>query len=285
MATADETFSVSVPAGVPLLLRDLLHERTGMFFDPDRFETLLEKLRPRAVFHQCPTFLDYYYLLKYQEKGPEEWLRVMDALSVPETFFWRELSQVEAMTKVVVPQWFKTRNEPLRVWSCACASGEEPYSVVIALLEAGQGHLPVEIVGSDASEAMLEKARRGVFRERSFRALPEPLRRKYFTEVADGWKLDDAVMRRVTFHQANITAPKEIHHDASSPVIFCRNVFIYFSTDSIRRTLATFAERMPDLGHLFVGASESLLKLTNDFELHEIDDAFVYLRKPRRPSV
>jgi chemotaxis protein methyltransferase CheR len=88
-------------------------------------------------------------------------------------------------------------------------------------------------------------------------------------------------MGRVQFHQANILESKEIALLASSPVIFCRNVFIYFSPDTIRRALYLFANAMPPGGHLFVGASESLLKLTDQFELQELGDAFVYVRRER----
>ena len=86
---------LSVPDGVPLLLRDLIHDRTGLFFESDRTDVLLEKLRERALFHQCQSYLDYYYILKYEEKGRDEWLRVMDAFSVQETYFWREFSQID----------------------------------------------------------------------------------------------------------------------------------------------------------------------------------------------
>ena len=280
MPTADNTLSLSIPDGVPGLLRDLLHERTGLFFEPDRFDMLLDKLRDRAVFHGCHSYLDYYYILKYEEKGPEEWLRVMDAFSVQETYFWREASQIEALVNVLVPEWFRTRSTPLRIWSAACASGEEPYSIVMALLEKGLGDLPVHVYASDASEAALAKARLGVFRERSFRTLSAELRQKYFTRVPEGWQLTPDVLRRVTFERANIVAQQEISELARAPVIFCRNVFIYFSADAIRRTVRFFAERMAGPGHLFVGSSESLLRISSDFELQEINDAFVYVRKP-----
>ena len=260
------------------MLRDLIHDRTGIYFEAANFDTLLDKLRDRAMHHGCQSYLDYYYILKYEERGPEEWLRVMDAFSVQETYFWRELGQITALTKTVIPRWFKTTSQPLRIWSAACATGEEPCSIVMALLEAGLGHLPIEVHASDASEAALAKAQRGIFRERSFRALPSELQEKYFRRVSEGWQIVPDVLRRVTFHRANLIAAGESGTLADAPVIFCRNVFIYFSPDSIRRVLSVFAVRMPLGGHLFVGASESLLKLTSDFELREIDGAFVYLR-------
>jgi chemotaxis protein methyltransferase CheR len=227
----------------------------------------------------CKSFLDYYYILKYDEKGPSEWLRVMDAFSVQETYFWREIAQIEALVKFVVPAWFKDQRTPLRIWSAACASGEEPYSIVIALLEAGLHAHPIVVEASDASEAALEKARLGIYRERSFRALPEHLRTKYFTKVPHGWQLSREVLERVTFQRANLVSPAEIDGLARAPVIFCRNVFIYFSPDAIRRTVSGFAERMGSRGHLFIGSSESLLRITEDFELEELGDAFVYIKK------
>jgi chemotaxis protein methyltransferase CheR len=281
MPASTDALSLSVPEGVPALLRDLVHERTGIHFDPSQFDTLLDKLRDRAVHHRCQSYLDYYYILKYEERGPDEWLRVMDAFSVQETYFWRELGQINAVARHVAPNWFKTSASRLRIWSAACASGEEPYSIVMALLEAGLGDRPIEVCASDASEAALARAKRGVYRERSFRALPIELQAKYFQRVADGWQIDPEVMRRVTFHRVNLISPVEVGGLAASPVIFCRNVFIYFSPETIRRTLTIFAERMPAGGHLFVGASESLLKLTTDFELNEIENAFVYRRSAR----
>ena len=280
----DAISALSVPEGVPALLRDLIHERLGIYFDEDRFDLMLEKLRDRALFHGCRSYLDYYFILKYEERGVGEWLRVMDAFSVQETYFWREFSQIESLIKLVIPAWFSTHAMPLRIWSAACASGEEPYTIVMALHEAGLGHLPIEVSASDASEAALARARGGVYRERSFRALPEALRQKYFTAVPEGWKLDPAIARRVKFERANIVNPAEIAQLATVPVIFCRNVFIYFSADAIRRTVEMFAERMTGQGHLFVGSSESLLKVTQEFALEEMGDAFVYVRKPRPVS-
>jgi chemotaxis protein methyltransferase CheR len=281
MLPANATATLSIPDGVPALLRDLIHERIGIFFEPERFDMLVDKIRDRALVNGCQSFLDYYYILKYDEKGPVEWLRVMDAFSVQETYFWREVAQIEALVKYVVPKWFQEHASPLHIWSAACASGEEPYSIVIALLEAGHFAHPIVVEASDASEAALEKARSGIFRERSFRALPDNLRQKYFTKVPQGWQLCREVLQRVRFRRANLVSPVDINELAHAPVIFCRNVFIYFSPDSIRRTVTMFAERMGGEGHLFVGSSESLLRLTNDFELTELGDAFVYIRTPR----
>lgn len=280
MQTIEEQRRVQAPEGTAALLRDLIHGYTGSYFDDNRLDMLLDKLEPLAQARSCRSFWDYYYLLKFDGETLGEWARVMDALSVQETYFWREMDQINALTKVIVPAWFARTAAPLRVWSAACATGEEPFTIAIALEEAGCLQMgPIEIVASDASGAALEKARRGTYRERSFRTLPEELRKKYFQPVPQGWSISPEMLVRVRFQRANLVCPTEIDSLARAPVIFCRNVFIYFSPAAITRTVSQFADRMPDNSHLFVGVSESLLRLTNRFDLEEIGKAFVYRKK------
>ena len=239
-------------------------------------DVLLEKLQPLAQARGFGSFLQYYYSLKDNEQG--EWDRAWEALSVQETYFWREMSQIEVLVKSIIPEWRRKHNLPFRIWSAACATGEEPYTIAIALVEAGLGEWPVEITGSDASLSALEGAHRGVYREKSFRALPPQLRQKYFSSVAGGWSLSPEIKRRVTFKRANLFEAGEIAALARVQAIFCRNVFIYFSRHAVRQTVAMMAAKMPPGGYLFVGASESLLRLTTDFELRELGDALAYAR-------
>jgi len=262
-------------------LRDLIHEYTGIYFDPPRYDIMLEKLADLVRARGHRSYMEYYYLLKYEDMNRVEWQRVIEALSVQETYFWREMQQIRALVDVLVPRWFARGNAPLRIWSAACATGEEPYTVAIALNEAGWGDHPIEIVASDASHSALQKAQKGFYRERALRSLPEHLRRKYFTATDAGFQLASTIMTRVRFHRANILEAKEIAIMTTCPVVFCRNVFIYFSPETIRRALHLFAKGMPSGGHLFVGVSESLLKLTDQFDLTEIQDAFVYVRHER----
>jgi chemotaxis protein methyltransferase CheR len=278
MAVSNTPIAIGVPEPVPPLLRDLIHERTGMFFEAARFDTMLEKLEGRAIAQGCRSFLDYYYLLKYEDQHEVEWRRVMDAFSVQETYFWREFDQIRALVEVVVPAWFKQTTAPLKIWSAACATGEEPYTIAMALQEAGWGAHPIEIRASDASEAALEKARAGIYRERSFRTLSADLRQKYFRPVTGGYEIDRSIASRVRFQRANLVVPAEIADLANASVVFCRNVFIYFSPAAITRVVGSFAVHMRPGSHLFIGASESLLKLTRDFDLAEIQQAFVYRR-------
>jgi chemotaxis protein methyltransferase CheR len=258
------------------LLRDLIHERTGLFFEDTRTDFLIEKLEPAVQVGRFNSFMEYYYALRDNTQG--EWERAWDALSVQETYFWREMPQIRVLVEEIIPQWFRSSVLPFRVWSAACATGEEPYSIAMAVAEAGLAEQAIEIVGSDASPAALEKAQRGIYREKSFRSLPPLLRSKYFEEVPEGWKLCSEIKGRVKFRRANLLEPADVADLARVQVIFCRNAFIYFSRHSIRQTVAMMAAKMSPGGHLMVGASESLLRLTTDFELKEIGAAMVYVR-------
>ena len=268
------------------MLRDLIHERTGLFFDNGKADILTDKLSPLVIERGFTSLLDYYYLLKYDEAAQDEWRSVMNALSVPETYFWREMDQVRALVETIVPRWFDTRAAgPLRIWSAACATGEEPLTIAMALNEAGWlARAPIEIRASDASPAAIEKARRGVYRERSFRNLPAELRAKYFTQEGETktWRVNSKLHAGVEWGVVNLMDEAEVAPRAAADIIFCRNVFIYFSNQSISRTVRTFAAHIRPPGHLFVAASESLLRLSEDFELQEIGNAFVYVRRARK---
>src|SRR5215203_2943529 len=147
-------------AAIPLL-RDLVQERSGVFYETARCDVLAERLAPLVIERGFESFLDYYYLLKYDESSTAEWLRVMDALAVPETYFWREIDQIRALVDVVVPALVNTlQGTPLRIWSVPCASGEEPLTIAMMLDQAGWfARAPIEIHASDASPAQIERAR------------------------------------------------------------------------------------------------------------------------------
>lgn len=276
--------TIELSPNVFKILGDLIHERTGLYYDREKRDLLAEKLSPLAHRRGFGSFLDFYYLLKYGPDAEEEWPHVIDALSVPETYFWREMGQIHALAAELLPQYVKrVPLDPIRLWCAACATGEEPLTIAMMLAETGWlDRADIQIHASDASPAALAKARTGIYRERSFRALPEHLREKYFTPVTGGgWQVSAELSSRITWSCANLVEPSQVAPLARVPIIFCRNVFIYFAEETIARTIRLFAEGMLRPGYLCVGASESLLKLTDDFELVEAGDAFVYALRDR----
>src|SRR5262245_53166925 len=163
-----------LPEGTTSLIQTLINERTGMSFDNGKRDILIDKLSPLVIERGFGSYLDYYYLLKYDASAHLEWQNVMNVLSVQETYFWRELDQVRALVQTLVPQWqARTPKSTLRIWSAACATGEEPLTIAMALNEAGWfERASIEIVATDASSKAIDRAEKGVYRERSFRNLP-----------------------------------------------------------------------------------------------------------------
>jgi chemotaxis protein methyltransferase CheR len=263
-----------------MLLRDLIGERTGIYFDRDSMDLMASKISDLMAEQGIDSPLDYYYLLKYEKEAGSEWPRVENTISVRETYFWREMDQVHALVNVIVPRLAEKRTTPIRIWCAACASGEEPLTIAMALDQAGWlDRVPLEIQASDMSAAAICAADLGIYRERSFRTLPAALRERYFTQVAGGWQIDSRLRSRIRWRQANITDSATIGVMARANVIFCRNVFIYFSDLAIRNVVKTFAELMPRPGYLFVGAAESLLKFSTQFQLQQLNGAFVYVKE------
>jgi chemotaxis protein methyltransferase CheR len=286
VSLGNNTFALSDAAFV--LLRDLIVQRTGILFDESKRGLMADKLSELVAANGFTSFLDYYYLLRYDESAAVHLSALMDRLAVPETFFWRQAEQINALASVIAPAHFMAYpGRPLRIWSAGCCTGEEPVSLAIALaehglLEAGQ----VEITATDGSPQMIARAERGSYGERSFRQLPAHLKAKYFErEGDDRWRPIAAVRRAIRWGVANLAVADEVKRHAGCDVIFCRNVFIYFSDDAIRSTVRLFAEYLSPDGFLFVAASESLNRLGVELELAEIGGAFTYVKLGRREVV
>lgn len=280
-ATAPDTLGVRVPERTAELLRDLVHAETGMYYDAMRLTFLVDRLSTRAIERGFDSLLDYYYLLKYDADAAAEWARAIDALSVQETYFWREADQFAALTDVILPALAASSRRPIRIWSFPCATGEEPLSIAMALSESGWWErAPIELVASDASEAALARAARRRYGGRAFRQLSDVMQRRYFEPAEAGaWQPKAELSARITqWTRVNAVKEHEVAAHAGADVIFCRNMFIYFDQQTIQRVVNHFADRMPTPGFLCIGSAESLLRLTSRFELRDLGGAFVYAR-------
>ncbi|HEY1014696.1 MAG TPA: CheR family methyltransferase [Herpetosiphonaceae bacterium] len=261
-------------------MRDMIHQHTGMLYDDAKRDILASKLSSRVITLGFGSFLDYYYLLKYDDTAHQEWEHVINALSVQETFFWREIAQVQAVVNTIVPLLARTGVTPIRIWSAACATGEEPLTIAMALHEARLfDRFDIQLYASDASSAAIAQAERGLYRERSFRITPPAIRDAYFAPERGYWRIDSAIHKRVSWAVANMINADDIARFRGSSIIFCRNAFIYFSDAMVKRAAGLFWHLMGSQGYLCLGSAESLIRLATDFELAEIDNAFVYVKR------
>jgi chemotaxis protein methyltransferase CheR len=274
------------------ILRDLIHTKTGLYYDDKKKQLLRDKIIPLLIAKEIDSFLDYYYLLKYDDQtSPDEWQDLINTLSVPETFFWREYDQIDALVNIIIPDYLQNCTEkkegytfpnfsnPLKIWSAACSTGEEAITITMSLKEAGLlDKIPIKIYASDASTRSLKLAREGLYREHSFRNLSPSLRQKYFTQKNNLWQFSPDLRHYVNWQRANLLNKSELVNLADARFVFCRNVFIYFSPQYIQKTVEMFYDAMPSPSYLFIGASESLLKFKTRFEFQKIGNAFVYVK-------
>ncbi|MFN3698566.1 MAG: CheR family methyltransferase [Dictyoglomus sp.] len=272
--------SLDFPSNSFQLLRDLIKENIGIYYDETKKDILADKLTPLALERGFNNFLDYYYFLKYDSEGKEEWDKISDVLSVQETYFFRELDQLKALVDILIPSLYNEGKKSIKIWSAGCATGEEPLSIAILLNEgAWFQKLDISIYGSDISISALEKAQKGIYRERSLRNFSVDLINKYFTKEENGFRINSEIHKKVIWKRANLIKEEEIKDLAKSDVIFCRNVFIYFDDSTIQKVLKIFEENMRNPGYLFVGVSESLIRFRHFFNLEIIGGAFVYVKK------
>ena len=283
-AALPDVRGLRVPERTLELLRDLIASHAGIHYDAERLDVLSDRIVPLAIERGFDSLLDYYYLLKYDTAAGTEWPRVMDALSVQETYFWREADHFRALAKVIVPGLIARRKGTIRIWSIPCASGEEPLSIAIALNEARLFEAAnIQIYASDASEAALAKTRARRYGRRAFRQLPEELRDKYFTREPgdkEEWLVNADLYARITaWSRVNVVNTDEAATLSSCDVIFCRNLFIYFTPACVRDIATRFFHSMPSPGYLCVGAAESLLKSGSGFDLQDLGGAYVYVKQ------
>jgi chemotaxis protein methyltransferase CheR len=265
------------------LLRDFISGFCGLWFDDDSAFFLERRLQQRLRERQLESFLDYYYLLLYGAEREEELTRVVDVLTTNETYFFREMNQLRALTEEIVPELVARRRERrrLRVWSAGCSTGEEPYTLAILLLEqpllAGW---EVDIFASDISQRVLHAARRGVYTASSFRCTDAAYRERYFEAVdAGSSRVVERVRRLVTFGQLNLLAPEQWTLLGQFDVILCRNVMIYFNNEGKRAAVESFHRKLDAGGFLLLGHAESLLNVSTAFTLRHFRHDMVY-QKP-----
>lgn len=265
------------------MFANFVREHFGLdFTEPCRF--LLERRLSRRVRElELGSFAAYHYRIRSSSSGSDELPNLIDELTTNETYFFREYRQLRALIDEIFEELQLDRDKrggrPINVWSAGCSSGEEPYSIAMLAREAGlKPGADIRIYASDISRRMLRKARKGIYREASFRETDPHLRDKYFTEKDRLWQISDDLKRDVDFIHLNLLDNSKIALLRTMDVILCRNVIIYFDIDTKCRVIRTFYEMLRPGGHLFLGHSESLINLSTSFELRHLRRDLVYRR-------
>ncbi|MEK6635433.1 MAG: CheR family methyltransferase [Planctomycetota bacterium] len=266
--------------------RQYIESRAGMYIDDSKKNSLKISLDARMNILGIKDYSAYYSLITTNAFGRKEFDELLYLVLIKETFFFRDDKQLQVLTKNILPELIEREKEKeIKIWSAGCATGEEPYSIAMAIMASTlSGGFNANVYATDICKEALERAREGVYNKSSVRAIDKEMLNKYFTPKEGRYYLNDQVKQLVRFDTVNLIEPYFPMEGNLFDVIFCKNVIIYFRIDTVKAVIRRFYDVLTTGGYLFVGHSESLWQISDDFELEEISGVFLY-RKNRKSNV
>lgn len=253
-------------------IRGLVYERSRINLTPDKRQLVSARLGKRLRATNLPTVTDYCRLLQ-SPAAREELSHLIDAISTNHTFFFRESAHFDFLRQRAVPELqaraAAERWSRLRVWSAACSTGEEPYSIAITLADLLGPQWPWQIEATDISHRVLEKAAAGIYDREGVSRLPPPTSRNHFQRGVGpqegNYRVKAALRQHVRFQQLNLLEGEPPFNEPFQ-LIFCRNVMIYFDARTQEELVTRLTRWLVPGGYLFVGHSETLTHLPHTLQ-------------------
>jgi len=250
-------------------IADMLYKRSGLVLTQDKAYLLESRLNPVARKWE---FKDIDELTAAVRKGTDTKLTeaVTEAMTTNESFFFRDQKPFDQFNNVVLPHMLEHRasTKKLRIWSAACSTGQEPYTLAMLLNEAKAklAGWNIEIIATDLSKEVLDKAKEGLYSQFEVqRGLPINLLVKYFKQEGDRWQIDEALKKMVTYKYFNLLeSPASL---GRFDIVFCRNVLIYFDQETKGKVLSGIADGLAEDGFLYLGGAETVLGISDRFQL------------------
>jgi chemotaxis protein methyltransferase CheR len=264
-------------------LAKIIYERSGIHF-PDAKKYILEsRLSHRLAELEMDTFDHYIALLSMGPYQQDEFQEMFNRITINETSFFRNDAQLEVFEKRVLPALLDARSHTrrLRIWSAACSTGDEPFTLAILVhrtLGVRLADWKVEILGTDISERALSVAASGKYTPYSIRTTPPMVLDRYFTTDGKTYTLRDEIRSMVSFERHNLRDRLGAKRHGIWDVIFCRNVLIYFDDPMKKQVIETFADQLAPDGTLFIGHSERIKDVTDRFDQVPVPQGFCYTK-------
>ena len=252
-------------------LRKLSNEHSGIVVSDDKYDMFYSRLSRRVRKLGLSSFKEYCEVINMDQEG-EEIIELINSITTNLTAFFRENHHFDYLATTVIPEILANNSDKkIRIWSAGCSTGEEPYSISITLLESipNLNSYRPTILATDIDSNVLSHAALGVYALDRITGLPDKRIKQWFQKGKGNQsgmvRLKPEVRDLIKYGQLNLMQNWSL--DDPQDVIFCRNVIIYFDKSSKIRLIDKFADNLKDDGHLFIGHSESLFKLTDRFEL------------------
>ncbi|GKV67949.1 chemotaxis protein methyltransferase [Sporosarcina sp. NCCP-2716] len=245
---------------------DNVKKKTGIDLSLYKEAQMKRRLTSLYEKRKCRDFTEYFELIRSDRSMMDEFL---DRMTINVSEFYRNGQRWEVLDKKIIPQLLK-QSKTLKCWSAACSTGEEPYSMSMVL----SNHMPlreVSILATDLDQGVIEKAKVGLYPDRSLKEVPADVKKKYFTQEGQFYQVKEEVKRSVTFKKHNLL---EDSYGSGFDLIVCRNVMIYFTEEAKDQIYSNFAKALKPGGILFVGSTEQIF--SPDRYGLESEDTFFY---------
>jgi len=254
--------------------KDLIYQSCGISLDERKVPLVQARLGKRIRNLKLTSFNDYYKYICEDIYG-DEMVQLLDAISTNTTHFFREENHFTFLKQIVLPEFIeykkKSKDRKLRVWSAACSSGEEPYSIAMTVVEkiADNSSWDFKILATDISTKVLKMAFQGIYEEEKLKKISRYLIDKYFYPYNNSgeklYKISEKLQKAITFRRLNLISDS-FPFKGPFDFIFCRNVMIYFDKETRETLMNKIYKYLAEGGYLFIGASESLSGIQHNFK-------------------
>ncbi len=264
-------------------LRNLIYERTGMQFGENKIYYFKKRIQKRMEQRDIHKVAEYIRYLKMFDRDNREFQDLINLITVNETYFFREFEQLAVFGENCLQETLEKKrargDNTLRVFSAACSSGEEPYTLAIILREMVDDFTSwnVLVKGVDIDENVLSAALKAEYDSRSVKDVPPDYLERYFNRLGGGmYRLKQEIRDLVSFEHVNLMDRKALRSERNYDFIFCRNMLIYFDDQSRKQVVERFYTMLNRGGYIFLGHAESLSRITTSFKIKRIDGFTVY---------
>jgi chemotaxis protein methyltransferase CheR len=259
----------------------LIYKKTGLHYEYNKKYFVQKRIEKRAELLDMGNLNEYFMLLKFADDS-SEFYRLINDLTVNETYFFRDFPQLRNFAEDVLPVFEREKGsrKKIKIWCAACSTGEEPYTLAIILQEMLEEHekWEIQILASDINTEVLQSAKTGLYESRSVKDVPPEYLEKYFTKRHDKYLININVRKFVSFKRINLMDQSAMNNINGCDFIFCRNCLIYFDDESRRNVLNSFYESLNPGGFLFLGHSESVGRISSAYKAKRIGDTLTYSR-------
>ncbi len=266
--------------------RKFIYNLSGIYFQDNKKYLLESRLQRRMKFLNFNSFEEYYNFVRFKPEGRKEIDYIMEAITINETYFFRNQAQLDAIVSKVLPEQIERKRSrgarKIKIWSAASSSGEEAYSVAMVINEFIKPQNPdftFEIIGTDIDRAVVRAAQNAVYREYSIRNMPKHFLRKYFDIREGAYALKPEIKRYATFKVLNLYDDAAMKMMFNFDIIFCENVLIYFDRESKIKVVSSLYNALNQGGYLFIGFSETLHGISRAFKIVNFPKTIGYLKE------